>query len=363
MTSIRATTAVFAALILITTSTGTAAASTDPHREAVQRQLTAAVASGAAGVQIRVTRDGRQFTARAGVAKLGSQRPVPLNGRFRVGSITKTFATTVTLQLVGEGRIGLDDPVSRHLPGLLPDGDRITVRNLLQHTSGLYNYTDDIPRDPKVFLARRFDHHTALATVRTAAAKPLLFPVGTKSSYSNTNFLVVQLLIEKVTGRPWGAEAHRRILAPLRLADTEVPGDNPFILGPHARGYLVAEGKPVDVSALNPSMAGAAGEIISTTADLDRFHLALLEGRLLAPAQQAELTRTTAVSPDYGLGYTKMASSCGITLWGHTGGIPGYLSVMLSSANGSHRLESSLTTGTGLDQQALNKVVDAAVCG
>ncbi|GAA2827800.1 serine hydrolase domain-containing protein [Crossiella cryophila] len=363
MTPIRTVTTVCVALTLLATSTGIAAANPDPHREAVQRQVSAAVASGAAGMQVRVTRDGREFTARAGVAQLGTQRPVPLDGRFRVGSITKTFVTVVTLQLTAEGKLGLDEPVSRYLPGLLPDGERITVRNLLQHTSGLHNYTDDLPQDPKEFMARRFEHRSALELVRAAAAKPLLFPVGTKHSYSNTNFLVAQLLIEKLTGRSWTAAVNQRILQPLRLRDTEAPGDNPFIHGPHARGYLMVEGKPADVSALNPSAAGAAGAMISTTADLDRFLRALLAGRLLAPAQQAELTKLTAVSPDYGLGIQPVPTSCGITVWGHGGGIPGYLSIMLGSADGSRRLEGSVTTGTALDPQLMRKTVDTAVCG
>ncbi|MGO1052673.1 serine hydrolase domain-containing protein [Crossiella sp. CA198] len=362
MPPIRTVTTVCVALTLLATSTGIAAAHTDPHREAVQEQVNAVVAGGAAGMQVRVTRDGREFTVRAGVAELRTQRPVPLDGRFRVGSITKTFASVVTLQLTAEGKLGLDEPVSRYLPGLLPDGERITVRNLLQHTSGLHNYTDDLPQDPKEFLARRFEHRSPLELVRGAARKPLLFPVGTKHSYSNTNFLVVQLLIEQVTGRPWAAAVYQRILHPLRLRDTEVPVDNPFIHGPHAHGYLMVEGKPVDITEMNPSRAGATGAMISTTADLDRFLRALLAGRLLAPAQQAELTKVTAVSPAYGLGFFPVPTSCGITVWGHGGGLPGYLSMMVGAADGSRRVEASVTIGTGVDQQALRKSVDSAVC-
>lgn len=363
MHPIRCAVAVFAALTLVVTSTGTAAATPDPHHDAVRKALTAVVDSGVTGAQIRVTRDGRGFTARAGVAKAGSQREVPVNGRFRVGSITKTFASVVTLQLAAEGKLALDAPVDGYLPGLLPQGKQITVRNLLQHTSGLHNYTESLPKEARELLARRWERHTALEFVQSSAAKPPLFPVGTKFSYSNTNYLVVQLIIEKVTGQPWAAAANQRILRPLGLRDTEVPGTFPFIRGPHARGYIPLDGKPADITAFNPTWAGAAGEIISTTADLDTFLRALLAGKLLEPAQQAELTRTTAVSPNYGLGITSASMSCGVTVWGHNGGVPGYLSVMVGSQDGSRRVEASVTTGLGLDERAMLKAVDTAVCG
>jgi D-alanyl-D-alanine carboxypeptidase len=306
---------------------------------------------GAAGVQVRVTDGRHEFTARSGVAVIDTDRPVPLDGRFRVGSITKTFVSTVVLQLVGEGRVGLDDPVERYLPGLLPDGDKITVRMLLQHTSGLYNFTQALPLDPAGFEAIRYKHWEPEELVALATAKPLDFPPGTSWSYSNTGYVVAGLLIEKVTKRPYAAAVQQRVLRPLGLDDTVVPGDRTGLPGPHAHGYWSLGDQVVDITKLNPSVAYSAGEMISTTADLDRFIDALLDGRLLKPAQRAELTKTLPFTDGYGLGITSSQTPCGTTVWGHDGGIPGYVSFLASTEDTKTRLAGSVTTapndGTG----------------
>ncbi|MEU5696422.1 serine hydrolase domain-containing protein [Actinosynnema sp. NPDC020468] len=335
--------------IAATISTGTALA--DPvdkgdriDRKVVQEGLDELARTGAQGVQLRVVDGRRSFTARSGTARIDSSQPVPTDGRFRIGSITKTFVSTVVLQLVGEGRVALDAPVSRYLPGLLPDGDVITVRNLLQHTSGLYNYTNDIPQDPAEFEKIRYDHRDPRELVALSAAHPLDFRPGTSWAYSNTNYAVAGLLVEKVTGRPYGDAVRRRVLAPLGLRDTSLPGDRVDVPGPHAHGYYEVAGVPVDITRLNPSAAYAAGEIISTTADLDRFFDALLDGRLLKPAEQKELTHTLPSTRGYGLGIYSTDLSCGVTVWGHDGGIPGYLSAALSTRDTSTRLEISLTS-------------------
>jgi len=350
-------------------ATGTAvaepeAAGSRVDREVVQRALDRITGGGGAlGAQVRVTDGRHRFTARSGVAELGGSRPVPTDGRFRVGSITKTFVSTVVLQLVGEGKVGLDDPVSRHLPGLLPDGDRITVRMVLQHTSGLYNYTSALPLDPAGFETIRFKHWEPRELVAISTAKPLDFPPGTSWNYSNTNFVVAGLLVERITGKPYGAAVEQRVLRPLGLRSTVVPGDRTGIPGPHARGYHSVAGEPVDVTRLNPSVAWAAGEIISTTADLDRFVDALLDGRLLAPAQQAELTRTLPFSQGYGLGFQATELACGVTVYGHGGGIPGYSSILGSTKDTRTRLEGSFTAapqgGTG---EGMQELLDEVFC-
>ncbi|ONI83592.1 serine hydrolase [Saccharothrix sp. ALI-22-I] len=313
-------------------------------REVVQRALDEMARTGAQGVQVRITDGRRQFTARSGTALVDSPRPVPTDGRFRVGSITKTFVSTVVLQLVGEGKVELDASVQRYLPGLLPDGDKITVRNLLQHTSGLYNYTDALPLGPEGFETIRHKTWTPAELVALSTAKPLDFPPGTDWRYSNTNYVVAGMLIEKVTGRPYAVALTQRILRPLGLTSTSVPGTRTGIPGPHAHGYYRVGGQVVDVTELNPSVAYAAGELISTTADLDRFVDALLDGRLLRPAQQAELTAVLPYSDGYGLGISRADLSCGVTVWGHDGGIPGYISMMSSTEDTKTRLTASITT-------------------
>ncbi|MGW4110260.1 serine hydrolase domain-containing protein [Actinosynnema sp. NPDC004786] len=313
-------------------------------RQVVQRALDEMARTGAQGVQVRVV-DGRQeFTARSGTARVDSPRPVPTDGRFRVGSITKTFVSTVVLQLVGEGRVELDAPVGRYLPGLLPDGDRITVRHVLQHTSGLFNYTAALPLDPDGFVTIRDKTWTPAELVALSTARPLDFEPGTSWNYSNTNYVVAGMLVEKVTGRPYGVAVEQRILRPLGLRGTSVPGTRSEIPGPHAHGYVRAGGQVVDITEINPSVAYAAGEMISTTADLDRFVDALLDGRLLRPAQQAELTTMPPITPGYGLGIEDTDLPCGVKVRGHGGGIPGYSSLMISTLDTKTRLTASVTS-------------------
>ncbi|CRK62200.1 D-alanyl-D-alanine carboxypeptidase [Alloactinosynnema sp. L-07] len=311
---------------------------------AIQVALDKMTKTGAQGVQVRITTDGRTHAARSGTAELDKPRPVPRSGQFRIGSITKAFTATVVLQLVAEGRLDLDAPVSTYLPGLLPDGDRITVRMLLQHTSGLYNYTAALPLDPDGFESIRYDHHDPRDLVAIATSRPLDFQPGTGHAYSNTNYIVAGLLIEKATGGSYERAVDRRIIRPLRLHSTTAPGDTVAIPGPHAHGYHRANGTPTDITELNPTVAWAAGAMISTTADLDRFIAALLGGNLLPPAQLAEMLRTSPLSNGFGLGLFQMPLPCGGTVWGHTGGIPGYASLMLSTRDTRTRLEMSLTT-------------------
>ncbi len=319
-------------------------------REVVQQALDAMARTGAQGVQVRVEDGHRQFTVRSGTARVDSPRPVPTDGRFRVGSITKTFVSTVVLQLVGEGRVELDAPIERYLPGLLPHGDRITVRNVLQHTSGLYNYTSALPLNPDGFVSIRYRTWAPAELVALATARPLEFEPGTGWRYSNTNYVVAGMLVEKVTGRPYGVAVEQRVLRPLGLRSTSVPGTRTDIPGPHAHGYVRVGGQVVDITGINPSIAHAAGEMISTTADLDRFVDALLDGRLLRPAQQRELTTTLPGTGGYALGIEKTDLPCGVSVWGHGGGIPGYSSLVVSTPDTKTRLTASLTSAPDLGE-------------
>jgi len=362
---IRLVATVTAASLLALTTAGVASAQEQSVDRKVVQQAMDQLAStgGALGVQARVT-DGRQrFTARSGKAELDSDRPVPLNGRFRVGSITKTFVSTVVLQLAGEGKVDLDAPVDRYLPGLLPYKD-ITVRQVLQHTSGLYSYTRALPLNPAEFEKIRYKHWEPKDLVALATGRPLDFPPGTKWAYSNTNYIVAGLLVEKLTGRPYEKAVEQRILKPLRLSDTEVPGDDVDIRGPHAHGYWSVDGKPSDITRINPSVAWAAGEMVSTTQDLDTFIVALTSGKLLKPAQQKELSKTTDVSPDYGLGLQVQTMPCGTKVVGHGGGIPGYSSDLLTTTDNKKRLEISLTGAPvpGDARQPYNALLNEVFC-
>ncbi|MFJ9950101.1 serine hydrolase domain-containing protein [Kitasatospora sp. NPDC091207] len=304
----------------------------------------------------------------AGTADFATGAPASADGRFRIGSVTKTFVATVALQLVAEHRIGLDDPVETRLPGVVPNGRQITVRQLLNHTSGLFNYTEDasfsFEEDPVALRqwldTGRWRSYAPRELVDLAAAHPPYFAPGQGWHYSNTNYIVVGMLIERITGRSWADEVQRRIIRPLGLTGTSMPLNSASVPGPHAHGYYKLPDGPADVTLLNPSMAGSAGAGISTTTDLTRFISALLGGRLLAPAELAEMKRTTpqSGSNEYGLGLQRTPTACG-EYWGHGGGIPGYTTLMYGAPDGRRQFAASVNPYDLSDLPAANAGFEA----
>jgi D-alanyl-D-alanine carboxypeptidase len=340
-------------------------------------------AIGITGVQGLTGAGGRTTTARSGVADLDTGAPVPVNGYFRMGSDTKTFVSVVLLQLVGEGRLSLDDSVQHWLPGVVSgtgnDGRKITVRELLQHTSGIPNYTDDLTvlATPESYQAHRFDHYDEADLVALAMKHPPLFAPGTSWSYSNTNYILVGMIIKKVTGHSWAREVNDRVLAPLHLRQTYVPGDNPTLRNPHAEGYnQFAPGGPlVDTTLFNPTVADSAGAMVSTPTDLARFWQALQSGRLLAPAQMRQM-HTTVAAPGlsdafpgarYGLGIMWIEDSCG-GYWSHAGDVPGMSTLNGVSPDGKRVVVLSLSTelADGNSELAIyrraHQLVDETLC-
>jgi D-alanyl-D-alanine carboxypeptidase len=358
--------AVLAVLPAGVVTTDAAAATGTADRSELQRALDELVAAGAAGALAEVRDEHGVWRGSSGVAELGRSRPMPANGRFRAGSITKTFVATVVLQLAAEGRLRLDDSVERWLPGLVPAGERITVRQLLNHTSGLYDYTDALPlADPAGLLDIRWRTWQPEQLVQLASAQPPLFEPGARWSYSSTNYILLGLIAERVTGRPYGAEVEQRIIRPLRLSGTSVPGTFPRIRGPHAHGYLptIVDGqlRPVDITEFNPSAAWAGGEIISTAADLNRFFAALAGGQLLGEAELREMTTPAAPAEDYGFGLVRQVLSCGVTVYGHDGDFPGYSSRSAVTADTRRSVTVSITWGTGAPDD-FDALLSEALC-
>ncbi|MFI6520828.1 serine hydrolase domain-containing protein [Spirillospora sp. NPDC050679] len=284
------------------------------------------------------TAGGAEWSGAAGVSDVRSGRPADPAGYFRIGSVTKTFAATVLLQLVDEGRLRLDDPVAKHLPGVVPDGERITVRQVLQHTSLLRDYMSDPGWSTNRWRgAERFRSYKPDRLLAQAFRVPADNPPDVTWKYSNTNYVVVGRLIERLTGRPYGKEVKRRVLRPLRLTRTIVPGDRPGLPRPHARGYAtLPDGRTVDATRMNPSLDWAAGEMISTTRDLGRFLDGLLGGRLLSPAGLAAMraVRPTGAGFAYGLGLQEYTLPCGKRMIGHSGQLIGYTTYALHSDDG-----------------------------
>ncbi|OKI30527.1 alkaline D-peptidase [Saccharothrix sp. CB00851] len=353
--------------------------STGPDRPELQQAVQAVVDAGFAGVELVVHDEQGDWVGRAGVSELGGTDEPPADGQVWAGSVSKPFTATVVLQLVAEGRIGLDSAVADTLPELGLD-ERITVRMLLQHTSGLYNYTGDVepdgtfamglPSTGKAWVDNRFHSYRPEELVRFALAKPARFEPGTDQSYANTNYTLALLLIEQLTGRTYADEVRQRILEPLGLSDTVVSADSPDLPGPHAHGYYRyqdgGEWKVVDVSRQNPSLLAGAGDLISTAKDLNTFISALLGGKLLPAPLLTEMT-TPHGNLNLGLGLWIQDLGPHGTIVHHNGGAPGgYGALMISTPNATKTLTASLTTGdvdpAGVFPTALDGLIKAVFC-
>jgi D-alanyl-D-alanine carboxypeptidase len=363
-------TLVTAATVALVVAPSAAAPPDRPDDPGLQARLDHVVAAGSVGA-LAMVRDGRDgWRGNSGIAELGTTRDVPIHGRFRIGSITKTFVATVVLQLVHEGRLRLDDPVDRWLPGVVPHGDRITVRHLLNHTSGLYDFRLSIPLPPsQEFLDNRWRTWTAAEQIERAVAHPPTSePPGEVFGYSNTNYLVLGEIIEKATGNSYGTELERRIIRPLRLHNTTAPGSSPRIRGPHPHGYAPVEDgdglRLVDFTEMNPTLFGASGELISTARDLQRFFAALFDGELLPDHLLEEMQTPGDPSRNYGLGLAWRDLSCGIRVYGNDGDALSYQSWSFATDDTRRQVTVVLTPDfSGDPDDAVDAFLDEAFCG
>ncbi|GHG93313.1 serine hydrolase domain-containing protein [Streptomyces lanatus] len=351
------------------------AASAGNGHGATRTAIEAAVADGVPGVTATV-RDGHgTWSATAGVGDLETGEPRSAHDRYRVASITKTFVATVLLQLEAEGRLSLDDTVEEWLPGVVRgnghDGSRITLRQLLNHTSGIYDYLADPDFQQTYmaaegFLEHRYDQREPEYFIAIAMTHEPYFAPGTSWKYSNTNYALAGRVIEKATGNGYGDEIRRRIIRPLHLKATSVPGTRVTLPSPSSRAYAklarTATGPTYDVTELNPRLAYGSGEMISSSADLIRFYTALLRGGLLPPEQLKEM-KTTVESRGtnrYGLGLVDRPLSCGVHVWGHDGGIHGSNTDAVTTADGRHALAFNFNGDWSGDADA---VIEAEFCG
>ncbi|MEV0263278.1 serine hydrolase domain-containing protein [Streptomyces sp. NPDC050617] len=349
---------------------------------------------GSVGVIVRVD-DGSgkpvEIARQAGWTE--SDHRIAPGDQFRVGSNTKTVTATLVLQLVAQHKIGLNDPVEKWLPGTVKGGKDITVRMLLNHTSGLGDFlltpqflpslTGQKPRtwQPKELLAI------------TPRQDPPAAP-GEKHSYSNANYSALQLIVEKASGKKLGELIEQKILKPLKMKDSflaenaDWPSGKQHVTGyepdserlrqllagtvdlPEGVGFAGPE-RPkgnVDTDAIDPSWAGAAGGMVSTAQDWERFQTALMSGKLLPEAQMKQMRTTVAASEEgeaYGLGLMKVDTPCG-TVWGHTGGLPGYSSEFYTDESGSRSVAVLTSTNFGIKEKSAavsdKALVNAAAC-
>ncbi|WP_430383068.1 serine hydrolase domain-containing protein [Streptomyces sp. P10-4] len=306
-------------------------ATTGPDAEALAAALAGLPDQDATAAQIRVGGDGR-WLGTAGVRDLRTGAPALENGRFRAGSVTKVVTASIVLQLAAEGRIDLDGTVQQYLPGLLTeDFDPITVRQLLNYTSGLRPGAS-LGDTVEAGYPHRFETLTPRQVVAASVARGPAYAPGTRQSYGNIHYTVLGMLIEKVTGDAYAHQAAVRVFRPLGMRHTSFPdGADPRIHGPHNRGYDRIDGTLVDVTDWNMSDRWAAGDMISTTADLERLLVGLFRGRVVPEPQLKEMfTLPDVPRARYAAALERMELN-GKVIWGKTGSRPGYAAAIAAT--------------------------------
>ena len=328
---------VAAAIALGAVGGAASAAPSKGEAESLKSRAQGLVEAGYPAALAAVT-DGKGESAGAAVGKgnLETGQAPPMDGEVRVGSNTKTFVAVVVMQMVQEGKVGLDEPIEIYLPGLIKgegiDGSKITVRQLLQHTSGLPDFDETLFGTTDVF-QYRYHYVTPRDVLDSALSKPAQFEPGTQWKYTNTNYIVLGMLIERVSQRPVGEQIDERIVKKLGLSHTyfPAPGEEK-IRGTHPRGYhLNGEGKLEDITEMDPAWGWAAGAMVSTPSELNTFFQAVFDGRLLTQSSIDEMKNGAVDASSYlgsgtvyGLGLIGRSLSCGGTAWGHSGTIYGY---------------------------------------
>jgi D-alanyl-D-alanine carboxypeptidase len=330
------------------------------------RRMDRLVAAGAPGVILLVRNGDQTIRLARGFANIAQKDPMRTGDRFRIASLTKSYTAAVVLALVGERKLALDDTVEQHIPNLLPDGEKITIRHLLNHTSGLFDFWQD-ERFFKRVVAEPARTWTPQERIAVANGHKPLFAPGAGWSYSNTGYIVLGLIVEKVTGHSLDQELRARIFSPLGLRDTTTPATH-RIEGRHARGYIIFDKPPPqDITGVSASLAWGHGHIVSTAADVAGFYRALLIGRLIDATQLHAMKTTVATNygggERYGLGIVTGRFSCG-AYWGHDGEFAGYVSAANNSADGRRQVVVMVNTSSLLKTAKgyLNQLIEAAYC-
>jgi D-alanyl-D-alanine carboxypeptidase len=361
------------ALLLASVATGTAwarvgEAQRKPTLAGLAKSL---VRDGAPGALVVLRTPKRVRRAAAGLSSRDPRVGLRATARFRIASVTKPFVATVVLELVGEGRLGLDDSVERWRPGLVPNGGNITIRELLNHTSGIYNYTDD-PVFDQVQIADPLHIWSPRQLVAAATSHPALFAPGYGWAYSNTNYVILGLVVESVTGAPLEQQLRSRLFDPLALRSTAyVPQVDTS--GSLAHGFIgsatfpdLPAGTLIDVTpALNGSWYWGAAAIVSNGDDVTKFFASLLGGHILPANLLATMKTVAPNSPDgfrYGLGLTRVRTSCG-TAYGHVGDFTAQRNVALATANGKRVVEVMVNVDeTDVSWNELEGDAEVALC-
>ncbi|MEU7855506.1 serine hydrolase domain-containing protein [Nonomuraea sp. NPDC049141] len=297
----------------------------------------------------------------------GKGGKIPADARYRIGSQTKQMTATVLLQLVKEGKLGLDDKLSDVLPEVAQQdaverADEITVRQLIRHTSGI----------PDLFASGRFDdfdfttYHPPIELVKAARGLPRTGEPGEKFTYSNTNYMLLGMIIEKVSAHPLPAEFTRRIFAPLGMSHTYLPTKPPAgIKGPHGHGYFPdSQGKPRDVDRQNASFGYAAGGVISTARDASTFRRVFVQGNLLPAELQKVITDPPEDAPPQPAPGSRLCGGEPL-VQAIAGSGPGFMAVTFTSLDGRLQFAVSATLNVSnmeYSPDAIDQAAKAVIC-
>jgi len=346
-------------------------ASSKPSERQLRHALDRVIETGVPGAVVLARDGGRTIALAGGFGDVKQQTATKATDRFRVGSITKTFVATLVLRLVADGKLALDDTVEQRLPGVVANGGSITVRQLLNMTSGLFDYLND--GDSTVtdrLLAGDLTHRwSPLSLLAISNAHEPRFAPGARWSYCSTCYVLLGLIVEKATGHPLGSELRRRVFAPAGLSSTSFDTE-PRIAGPHAHGYERLSKRLTDVSVLSPSYGWAAGAVVSNAPDLARFYRALLGGKLLRPellrAMEAPVANGKSAVAPYGLGLIRMSLGCG-TVFGHAGSIAGYEAYAYNNKDGRRQAVVLVSLGefsqSRKSAEAIQHLLATTYCG
>lgn len=346
-----------------------------PNGKALRKAIKGLPDADATAALVRVGGTDGTWRGSSGVHDLVTDRKADPHGRFRAGSITKIVTAAVALQLAAEGELDLDEPVQHYMPELFPKQERdpekrfkpIPVRSLLNYTSGLKSgdgFDDEY--------AHRYDTLKPQKVVASAISKGPEHDPGDEQHYRNIGYTVLGLLIERVTGDAYADQAAQRIFRPLHLRDTYFPGADPRIRGPHNRGYQSMKQpdgttRLVDVTVWNQADRFAAGDLISSTADLEVFTQALFAGEVVPRPQLKEMFTLPELAPGvpeamFGAGLQRYELD-GQVVWLKTGSRYGYTNMIASTENGSRTLVYSVnaTDAKGKDMNPVaERIAQAA---
>lgn len=308
--------------------------------KALQTALAKTAAEHGPGLYGLVTEAGRPvFTGAVGVADLDGTRPIGASDRYRIGSVTKLYVATLVLQLAADGVLGLDDTVDDRLPGLVPGGEDITVETLLRLRSGLPDYVPRLFPDPPTDLSALDQYWSPEQLVEASLARPDRLPANSQYRYSNTDYILLGMIVEQATGQRVDAQLWQRIIKPLGLTGTTFPTVDPYLRGPHAKGYLRTspDAPYVEITTITPSESWTSGAIVATAADVAAFLDGLFGGALLPPAYLARMTDPTQRLDEHrsrGLGVVRFDFGTGDVAYGHHGGMPGFTTVAARTESG-----------------------------